>query len=39
VKTRSLGYVLAVHLLFDALVFLAIVHARNPDWAPIFFLY
>jgi len=39
VKTRSLGYVLAVHLLFDALVFLAIVHARNPEWAPIFFLY
>lgn len=38
-KTRSLGYVLAVHLLFDALVFLAIVHARNPDWVPIFFLY
>jgi membrane protease YdiL (CAAX protease family) len=38
-KTRSLGYVLAVHLLFDALVFLAIVHARNPEWAPIFFLY
>ena len=38
-KTRSLGYVLAVHLLFDALVFLAIVHARHPDWIPIFFLY
>lgn len=38
-KTRSLGYVLAVHLAFDALVFLAIVHARNPNWAPIFFLY
>jgi membrane protease YdiL (CAAX protease family) len=38
-KTRSLGYVLAVHLAFDALVFLAIVHARNPGWAPIFFLY
>lgn len=38
-KTRSLGYVLAVHLAFDALVFLAIVHARNPEWAPIFFLY
>lgn len=35
-KTRSLGYVLAVHLLFDALVFLAIVHAHNPDWLPIF---
>jgi membrane protease YdiL (CAAX protease family) len=36
-KTRSLGYVLAVHLLFDALVFLAIVHAHNRDWIPIFF--
>lgn len=35
-KTGSLGYVLAVHLLFDALVFLAIVGARHPDWLPIF---
>lgn len=35
-KTRSLGYVLAVHLLFDAIVFLAIVHAHNRDWVPIF---
>ena len=35
-KTRSLGYVLAVHLLFDAIVFLAIVHAHNRDWIPIF---
>jgi membrane protease YdiL (CAAX protease family) len=35
-KTRSLGYVLAVHLLFDALVFLAIVHAHNRDWIDIF---
>ncbi|WP_333781465.1 CPBP family intramembrane glutamic endopeptidase [Homoserinibacter sp. YIM 151385] len=35
-KTRSLGYVLAVHLLFDALVFLAIVHAHHRDWLPIF---
>lgn len=35
-KTRSLGYVLAVHLLFDALVFLAIVHAHHRDWVPIF---
>ena len=35
-KTRSLGYVLAVHLLFDAIVFLAIVHAHNPDLIPIF---
>jgi membrane protease YdiL (CAAX protease family) len=35
-KTRSLGYVLTVHLLFDAIVFLAIVHAHNRDWIPIF---
>lgn len=35
-KTRSLGYVLTVHLLFDALVFLAIVHAHNRDWIPVF---
>ena len=35
-RTRSLGYVLSVHLLFDAIVFLAIVHAHNPGWIPIF---
>jgi membrane protease YdiL (CAAX protease family) len=35
-KTRSLGYILAVHLLFDAIVFLAIVHAHHRDWIPIF---
>ena len=35
-RTRSLGYVLIVHLLFDAIVFLAIVHAHNRDWWPIF---
>jgi membrane protease YdiL (CAAX protease family) len=35
-RTRSLGYVLMVHLLFDAIVFLAIVHAHNRDWWPIF---
>ena len=28
--TRSLTYVLIVHLLFDLVVFLTIVHARNP---------
>ena len=28
--TRSLTYVLIVHLLFDLVVFLVIVHARNP---------
>jgi len=37
-KTRSLGYVLAVHLLFDALVFLAIVGARFPEVQQFFLL-
>jgi hypothetical protein len=34
-KTRSLAYVVTVHLLFDAVVFLVLVHAHNPgmlDW-------
>lgn len=35
-RTRSLTYVLIVHLLFDAIVFLAIVHAHNPGMFPIF---
>ena len=35
-KTRSLPYVLTVHLLFDAVVFLVIVHARNEGAIPIF---
>ena len=33
--TASLGYVVTVHLLFDAMVFLVLVHAHNPqlfDW-------
>lgn len=34
--TKSLTYVLVVHLLFDAVVFLVIVGARNPGWLPIF---
>lgn len=35
-RTGSLLYVLIVHLLFDVVVFLAIVHARNPGAIPIF---
>ena len=35
-RTKSLGYVLIVHLLFDAIVFMSIVHAHNRDWLPIF---
>ena len=37
-STKSLAYVLTVHLLFDAVVFLVIVHARNPGALPIFLL-
>lgn len=35
-RTRSLLYVLCVHLMFDVVVFLAIVHARHPQALPIF---
>jgi hypothetical protein len=38
VKTRSLGYVVTVHLLFDAVVFLVLVHAHNPGVLDGFFL-
>lgn len=30
--TRSLAYVVTVHLLFDLVVFLVIVYAHNPGW-------
>jgi hypothetical protein len=36
-RTRSLTLVLIVHLLFDAIVFMAIVHAHNREMFPIFF--
>ncbi|MFO7689331.1 MAG: CPBP family intramembrane glutamic endopeptidase [Cryobacterium sp.] len=35
-RTRSLTYVVLVHLLFDLVVFLVLVHAHNPEWIPIF---
>ena len=35
-RTRSLGYVVTVHLLFDAVVFAVLVHAHNPGMWPIF---
>lgn len=38
VKTRSLAYVVTVHLLFDAVVFLVIVYAHNPDMPRLFLL-
>lgn len=36
VRTGSLTLVLVVHLLFDAIVFMAIVHANNPELFAIF---
>lgn len=34
--TKSLTYVVSVHLLFDFVLFLALVHAHNRDWLPVF---
>ena len=34
--TKSFTYVVTVHLLFDFVLFLALVHAHNRDWLPIF---
>ncbi|GAA4283997.1 hypothetical protein GCM10022261_15280 [Brevibacterium daeguense] len=35
-RTKSLPYTICVHLLFDLMVFLAIVHAHHPAWIDIF---
>jgi membrane protease YdiL (CAAX protease family) len=35
-RTKSLAYVVTVHLLFDAVVFLVIARAHNPQWPPMF---
>ena len=35
-KSKSLPYTITVHLLFDLIVFLSIVHAHHPQWLPIF---
>jgi Type II CAAX prenyl endopeptidase Rce1-like len=37
-RTKSLTYVVCVHLLFDLVVYLVLVHGHNPGWLP-FFLY
>ncbi|MEO7146930.1 MAG: lysostaphin resistance A-like protein [Terrimesophilobacter sp.] len=34
--TKSFSYVVTVHLLFDLVLFLALVHAHNRDWLAIF---
>jgi membrane protease YdiL (CAAX protease family) len=35
-RTKSLTYVVSVHLLFDLVLFLVLVHAHNPQWLDIF---
>lgn len=34
--TKSFTYVVTVHLIFDFVLFLALVHAHNREWLPIF---
>ena len=34
--TRNLAYVITVHLIFDLVVFLVLVHGHNPSWPHIF---
>jgi hypothetical protein len=34
--TRSLSYIVSVHLLFDFVLFLVLVHAHNREWIDIF---
>ena len=35
-KSRSVYYIITVHLLFDVVVFLVLVYAHHPEWLPIF---
>jgi membrane protease YdiL (CAAX protease family) len=35
-KSRSVYYIVTVHLLFDVVVFLVLVYAHHPTWLPIF---
>ena len=35
-RTRSLTYVVCVHLLFDFVLFLVLIHAHNREWIDIF---
>jgi len=34
--TRSLSYIVSVHLLFDFVLFLVLIHAHNREWIDIF---
>jgi hypothetical protein len=35
-RTKSLSYIVCVHLLFDFVLFLVLIHAHNPAWINIF---
>ncbi|KRF08583.1 abortive infection protein [Arthrobacter sp. Soil782] len=35
-KTKSLSYIVSVHLLFDFVLFLVLLHAHNREWFAIF---
>ena len=35
-RTRSLLYVVSVHLIFDCVLWAILLHAHNPGWLPIF---
>ena len=35
-RTKSLSYIVCVHLLFDFVLFLVLIHAHNPVWINIF---
>jgi membrane protease YdiL (CAAX protease family) len=35
-KSRSVWYIITVHLLFDVVVFLVLIYAHHPTWVPIF---
>ncbi|MFT4215755.1 MAG: CPBP family intramembrane metalloprotease [Micropruina sp.] len=36
--TKNLAYVITVHLLFDLVVFLVLIHGHNPIWPTIFLI-
>ena len=38
-RTRSLPYVVSVHLIFDCVLWAILVHTHNPGWLPIFIFY
>ena len=35
-RTRSLTYIVTVHLSFDAIIFMILVHAHTPQWFDVF---